>query len=801
MNAAEFVASLGAAAKPTQKGRGYMVRCPAHDDKNPSLSVDTSPDGKLLLHCFAGCNYDAIMAAAGRPRQAAFPPKPSPPTPKKIVATYQYTDAGGKLRFEVVRFEPKGFAQRQPDGGRWRWDLQGVEPVLFRLPEISAAIWRGSPILIPEGEKDVLRLVKAGFEATCNAGGAGKWRDTYSDSLAGADCYVVPDNDKPGLDHAADVAASLRGKAASVRIVRLPDEMNGRKIKDASDFFDAGGTGVDLMAISGPPEPSSQPEPADLPGNDDPPEPGDGLPPQDAPGASQAAPSAEAADIRGDIVATLTDKELSLPEKRRIIGESVVNALAQRGRFFFHADLRDFGSAMFFDGERKRLERIRGDAFTAWLSDWLRVNRADQSFTFIRAAVETAAMSGPHTQGIRPEAFWASRPDAIYLSNGDGRLVKISADGVTLADNGTDGVLFPVGRTLAPWNLVQPQDAFETCSLFRDAHCGAAHGPDLLRLWLYSLPTNPRSKPPLCLAGEIGSGKTRLAKGIAELYGLPFLAAKVEENAEANFWPSIDQGGLFTLDNADTRCHWLADALANAATDGCSQRRRLYTDAETVTLRARAWIAVTTANPTFASDAGLADRLLLLRLARRDGETSDTKLTDQILAARDGALSHVADTLRKALADNSPTPGGLNWRHPDFAAFAVKVGRALGREAECVAALQQAEADKSVFCLENDPVAAALLAYLRVAGTFTGTAAELGPKLCEADPTLNEPRPLNPRRLGKRLSALWPHLERSLATAKKQTDRKGFSVFEFKSAEFAEFERPISPKPPTRESL
>lgn len=519
------------------------------------------------------------------------------------------------------------------------------------------------------------------------------------------------------------------------------------------------------------------------------------LAPVQPPAAGVTSPPASAEDIRGTIVALLTNGDFSMAEKRHRIGEAVVAALAQRGRFFFHDELRDYESAMFFDCERKRLERIRSDGFTAWISEWLRVNRADYCFAFIIAAVETAAMSGPHTTGIVPESFWASRPGAVFLSNGDGQLVKISADGVALADNGTDGVLFPVGRTLAPWKLTTPSDPFETCSLFRDAHADAYHGPDLLRLWIYSLPTNPRCKPPLCLAGEIGSGKTRLVKGISELFGLPFIAQKVEDEAESNFWPAIDQGGLLTLDNADTRCRWLADALANAATDGCSQRRRLYTNSETVTLRAHAWVAVTTANPTFASDAGLADRLLLVRMGRRAGDTGDAQLTDEILAARDGALSHVADTLRKALADTSPTPGGLNQRHPDFAAFAVRIGRALNREAEAIAALQQAESDKAAFCLENDPIAAALLAYLKTAGTFTGQAADLAPKLRDVDPTLDDPRPLTAKRLSKRIAALWPHLERALKSARKDTDRKGFIVFSFKSADFADIESAKSLKP------
>jgi hypothetical protein len=201
---------------------------------------------------------------------------------------------------------------------------------------------------------------------------------------------------------------------------------------------------------------------------------------------------------------------------------------------------------------------------------------------------------------------------------------------------------------------------------------------------------------------------------------------------------------------------------------------------------------VTTANPTFASDAGLADRLLLVRMARRDDEaTSDAALTDEILANRDAGLSHMAETLRAALADTAPTPAGLNKRHPDFAAFAVRIGRALNRETEAVAALKHAEADKSAFCLENDPIASALLAYLRTVETFTGTANDLTPHLVEIDPELSAIKPLSPRKIGKRLSAIWPHLQSTLATASKETDRKGFTVFRFKSAEYAEFQKLI----------
>jgi hypothetical protein len=44
-------------------GTGWTARCPAHEDHVPSLSVGVGVDGRLLLHCFAGCAFDTIRAS------------------------------------------------------------------------------------------------------------------------------------------------------------------------------------------------------------------------------------------------------------------------------------------------------------------------------------------------------------------------------------------------------------------------------------------------------------------------------------------------------------------------------------------------------------------------------------------------------------------------------------------------------------------------------------------------------------------------------------------------------------------
>ena len=59
--------------KPKARGKGWVALCPAHPDRQPSLSVDESKDGKVLLKCFAGCSCQAIVAAVGLKVADLFP--------------------------------------------------------------------------------------------------------------------------------------------------------------------------------------------------------------------------------------------------------------------------------------------------------------------------------------------------------------------------------------------------------------------------------------------------------------------------------------------------------------------------------------------------------------------------------------------------------------------------------------------------------------------------------------------------------------------------------------------------------
>ena len=128
-----------------------------------------------------------------------------------IIATYDYVDADGRLLFQVCRVggDRKSFRQRRPNGrGGWTWNLDGVAPVLYRLPEL-VQVDRSRPVYVVEGEKDVDNLLAIGVVATTNPGGAGKWRSEYSAVLADRCVVIIPDNDDAGRRHAEAVARSL----------------------------------------------------------------------------------------------------------------------------------------------------------------------------------------------------------------------------------------------------------------------------------------------------------------------------------------------------------------------------------------------------------------------------------------------------------------------------------------------------------------------------------------------------------------------------------------------------------------
>lgn len=261
MNLPALVERLGGKLQGEAKG---SFRCPAHDDHRASGTVGVGNDGRLLVHCQAGCEVPAILDHVGLTLKDLYPERERG-SRNAPVSTYEYRDERNELLYQVLRYVPKTFKQRRPYEGAWAWGLTegwyeqkpdgdwvksktdgngrhlpAARRVLYRLPELPA---KGATVFVVEGEKDADNLIRLGLNATTALGGAGpgKWKPEYTAQLKGYRVVAIPDNDDVGLKHAQAVA-----KATAGRVLELPGL--GPK-EDVSDWLAAGHSADDLMGL------------------------------------------------------------------------------------------------------------------------------------------------------------------------------------------------------------------------------------------------------------------------------------------------------------------------------------------------------------------------------------------------------------------------------------------------------------------------------------------------------------------------------------------------------------------------
>ena len=272
--------TLDEAIELAMAGTKAVIRCPAHNDGSPSLGVEPGTKQPVTLTCYAGCETADILAAAGltwddisRPREEMEQDKikvwtPAGDTSPNLV--YPYCDAAGEVQYEVIRVnlpdDEKRIFQRRPDRlnpGKHKWNLEGVTKTIFRLPRVLETVANAGTVHVAEGEKCVLaleRVIPSTDAATCNSGGAGKWSDSFSEYLAGANVILYADADDPGRAHVRQVRESLEAHGCTVRTMEVPPGKlkNGKPITDIADHLEAGRDSSTLLETG----PSEQAEKA-----------------------------------------------------------------------------------------------------------------------------------------------------------------------------------------------------------------------------------------------------------------------------------------------------------------------------------------------------------------------------------------------------------------------------------------------------------------------------------------------------------------------------------------------------------
>jgi hypothetical protein len=263
--------------EPRKAGAGWCCKCPAHDDRNPSLSIRAGDDGRALVCCHAGCSVDAVCGAIGLRPADLFTPDPSRrnghapktrrrgdgdettrkparggdsvtvasdatggrtfPTARDAVAelerrhgprsaAWTYHNADGEPVGLVVRWNtPTGKdvrpVSRKADGSGWCIGGMPEPRPLYALPELLATP-AGSRVYVTEGEKAADAARAVGLVATTSPHGSKSAGKADWSPLAGREVVILPDHDDAGERYADDVARLATAAGAKwVRIVRL----------------------------------------------------------------------------------------------------------------------------------------------------------------------------------------------------------------------------------------------------------------------------------------------------------------------------------------------------------------------------------------------------------------------------------------------------------------------------------------------------------------------------------------------------------------------------------------------------
>ncbi len=283
-----------------RSGSGWSACCPAHEDRNPSLSIGVGDDGRVLVHCHAGCATRAVLEALGLRECDLFADDPGrrdgrAPTPRRRVPVTKTPRRGaarggfgdgdtnskpsGRL-FPAARDAVRALeatlgtrsktwtyhnADGEPVGLVVRWDRadgsKDIRPIarladrlwgvcampeprpLYCLPELLAS-GPDQSVFVVEGEKCADALAGVGFVVTTSAGGSKAAAKTDWSPLRGREVVILADHDEAGDAYAEEVASCAHAAGASdIRVLRTGDLWPG---------CPEGGDIADLLGEDGP---------------------------------------------------------------------------------------------------------------------------------------------------------------------------------------------------------------------------------------------------------------------------------------------------------------------------------------------------------------------------------------------------------------------------------------------------------------------------------------------------------------------------------------------------------------------
>ena len=443
----------------------------------------------------------------------------------------------------------------------------------------------------------------------------------------------------------------------------------------------------------------------------------------------------ELADLRPEVERVLTAQ--SVRTARTEISRLLIDFLVRRERLM-HEEVSDGnlvpyalleGAAVMITDDDHRLRTALHEAG---------LNPIEPHYRFVVAELILAAQK----QGRQVELcrYSTHRNRKLYISSGPRHLVTLesSDDGsplFKLQPNGLDGVLFAADSCFPFWEPeilssgVGVPQAFRPTLQRPPEASGYTAGVQLIlfQAWLAGLIAGCRL-PILVCQGDYGSGKSVLAKAVAQLFMGPKQGISQVPSDPRSFYAASANLPLYAIDNLDgIPPSWMEDAIAAATTGAEFVTRTLYTTDRLSRRALTSRYVVTTRTASFTRRKDIEDRALPLFFGQLEQwrRLDEVTLLDQVHEARNRLLSSLCCYAYCALF-LIEQKGALPSRFQDFAHMVLLVAQGSGETEDSHACLLALEAAQKFALHDPDPLTRALIeCRSELSGTATRIFEEL----------------------------------------------------------------------------
>jgi energy-coupling factor transporter ATP-binding protein EcfA2 len=453
--------------------------------------------------------------------------------------------------------------------------------------------------------------------------------------------------------------------------------------------------------------------------------------------------------------------------KRQAIADMTRNSLMNKGQFI-HAR---GGTLWYLDNTEGRpisVSRV-STQLNVLLDNQFGLIATEAEHGYVVNHLINYCASLPQTGQTAALSYYMPERETLLLHTGTSTVIRITPDAIDTVVNGYNEIIFPWEEEAAFEPIIDTPLTDWSTALFGNALDNLAtenmtpeYALALVRSWFMMLMFRSAcvSRPILAVFGQPGSGKSTLFRRMLVLLYGKYKGVSGVTTAD-HFDTQMSTDALLVLDNVDTWERWLPDRIARSAAISEIKKRKLYTDADVITMRSQAMLCITAHNPKFGRE-DVTDRLILLTLERlQDTERlKESAIIDDVLVNRDHIWGAIIRDIQRVLCEPEPPDASLpSFRVADYAAVGQRVANALGYPDDFYKGVTSLVSGQKSFVLDEDSMLVDLLGRMIQSKGFDKDTWKSAAKIWATLDVLNKSQDFgkqygNSIKLGKKLWAM-----------------------------------------------